>query len=153
MRELIIRSMQRQDLSQVGRIEKENFSLPWSENAFLESMEREDTIFLVALEAEEVVGYLGCYCICGTGEITNVAVKSGHRRKGIGGKLLEKLYEEGASLECEEYFLEVRESNEAAIGLYTRQGFVKEGIRKNFYEMPVENAVIMWNHFPLGKYA
>ena len=54
-------------------------------------------------------------------------------------------------MQCEEYFLEVRESNEAAIGLYTSQGFVKEGIRKNFYEMPVENAVIMWNHFPLGK--
>ena len=63
---------------------------------------------------------------------------------GIGGKLLEKLYEEAEVLECREFLLEVRESNEAAIGLYTRQGFVKEGIRKNFYEQPVENAVIMW---------
>ena len=56
----------------------------------------------------------------------------------------EKLYEEGALLETHEFFLEVRESNEAAIELYSRQGFVKEGIRKNFYERPVENAVIMW---------
>lgn len=151
MSEIVIRTMLQSDLPEVCQIEKENFSLPWSEKSFSESMERMDTIFLAALEGNEVVGYLGCYCICGTGEITNVAVKSTHRRKGIGGKLLEKLYKEGIALECEEYFLEVRESNEAAIGLYTRQGFVKEGIRKNFYEMPVENAVIMWNHFPLGN--
>ena len=150
MGEIIIRKMQPEDLAEVCKIEKDNFSLPWSEKSFLESMEREDTVFLVALEDEDVAGYIGCYCIAGAGEITNVAVKASHRRKGIGGKLLQKLYEEGAALDTQEYFLEVRESNEAAIGLYLRQGFVKEGIRKNFYEKPVENAVIMWNHFPLG---
>ena len=143
--------MQPEDLAEVCKIEKDNFSLPWSEKSFLESMEREDTVFLVALEDEDVAGYIGCYCIAGAGEITNVAVKASHRRKGIGGKLLQKLYEEGAALDTQEYFLEVRESNEAAIGLYLSQGFVKEGIRKNFYEKPVENAVIMWNHFPLGN--
>ena len=146
MSEIIVRKMHPEDLSQVCEIEKENFSLPWSEKSFLESMERADTVFLVALMNEEVAGYVGCYCIAGTGEITNVAVKTSHRRKGIGGKLLEKLYEEGALLDTQEFFLEVRESNEAAIGLYLRQGFVKEGIRKNFYEKPVENAVIMWKH-------
>ena len=151
MGEIIIRKMQPEDLAEVCKIEKENFSLPWSEKSFLESMEREDTVFLVALEDEDIAGYIGCYCIAGAGEITNVAVKASHRRKGIGGKLLQKLYEEGAALDTQEYFLEVRESNEAAIGLYLRQGFVKEGIRKNFYEKPVENAVIMWNHFPLGN--
>lgn len=151
MGEIIIRKMQPEDLAEVCKIEKENFSLPWSEKSFLESMEREDTVFLVALEDEDVAGYIGCYCIAGAGEITNVAVKASHRRKGIGGKLLQKLYEEGAGLDTQEYFLEVRASNEAAIGLYLRQGFVKEGIRKNFYEKPVENAVIMWNHFPLGN--
>lgn len=151
MGEIIIRKMQPEDLAEVCKIEKDNFSLPWSEKSFLESMEREDTVFLVALEDEDVAGYIGCYCIAGAGEITNVAVKASHRRKGIGGKLLQKLYEKGAALDTQEYFLEVRESNEAAIGLYLRQGFVKEGIRKNFYEKPVENAVIMWNHFPLGN--
>ena len=151
MGEIIIRKMQPEDLAEVCKIEKDNFSLPWSEKSFLESMEREDTVFLVALEDEEVAGYIVCYCIAGAGEITNVAVKDSHRRKGIGRKLLQKLYEEGVALDTREYFLEVRESNEAAIGLYLRQGFVKEGIRKNFYEKPVENAVIMWNHFPLGN--
>ncbi len=146
MSEVIIRQMQAEDLAQVCEIERENFSLPWSEKSFLESMERNDTIFLTALICGEVAGYLGCYCIAGTGEITNVAVKEEYRRKGIAGRLLQRLYEEGASLDTMEFFLEVRESNEAAIGLYSRQGFVSEGIRKNFYEKPVENAVIMWKH-------
>lgn len=146
MSEIMIRRMQGSDLFQVCEIEKDNFSLPWSEKSFLESMEREDTIFLVACIEEEVVGYIGCYCIAGTGEITNVAVKASRRRKGIGRILLERLYEEGIKLNTREFFLEVRESNEAAIGLYSGQGFVKEGIRKNFYEKPVEHAVIMWKH-------
>ena len=144
MSEIIVRKMQPEDLLQVCEIEKDNFSLPWSEKSFLESMERNDTLFLVALNGEEVAGYLGCYCVAGEGEITNVAVKSSHRRQGVGGKLLETLYEEAKALHTQEFFLEVRESNEAAIGLYSRQGFVKEGVRKNFYEQPVENAVIMW---------
>lgn len=146
MSEIIIRNMQPQDLVQVCRIEKENFSLPWSEKSFLESMERTDTVFLTALVENEVAGYIGCYCIAGTGEITNVAVGSDYRRRGIGGMLLQKLFKEGTALDTQEFFLEVRESNEAAILLYSSQGFVKEGIRKNFYEKPVENAVIMWKH-------
>ena len=144
MSQILVRKMQPKDLPKVCEIEKDNFSLPWSEKSFLESMERDDTIFLTALLDEEVAGYVGCYCIAGEGEITNVAVKDTYRRMGIGGKLLEELYKEAELLECREFLLEVRESNEAAIGLYTRQGFVKEGIRKNFYEQPVENAVIMW---------
>ena len=144
MSDIIVRKMQPEDLLQVCEIEKDNFSLPWSEKSFLESMERNDTLFWVALNGEEVAGYLGCYCVAGEGEITNVAVKSSYRRQGIGGKLLETLYEEAKALHTREFFLEVRESNEAAIGLYSRQGFVKEGVRKNFYEKPVENAVIMW---------
>ena len=146
MNSIVIRRMQPEDLPKVCEIEKENFSLPWSEKSFLESMERNDTVFLTALVDGEIAGYVGCYCIAGEGEITNVAVRDSYRRMGIGGKLLEKLYEEGAALDCKEFFLEVRESNEAAIGLYSRQGFVKEGIRKNFYEKPVENAWIMWKH-------
>lgn len=146
MSKIVIRKMRPEDLPEVCVIERDNFSLPWSESSFLESIEKDYTVFLVALIEEEIAGYIGCYCVAGIGEITNVAVKASHRRKGIGGMLLEKLYEEGSALDTCEYFLEVRESNEAAIALYARQGFVKEGIRKNFYEKPVENAVIMFKH-------
>ena len=144
MSEIILRLMQKEDLEQVCEIEKDNFSLPWSEKSFCESMERDDTVFLVAVCDQEVAGYLGCYCVAGEGEITNVAVKESYRRRGIGKLLMERLYLEGSLLDCHEFFLEVRQSNETAIKLYESQGFVKEGIRKNFYEQPVENAVIMW---------
>ena len=146
MSEIIIRRMLPEDLVQVCEIEKDNFSMPWSEKSFLDSMQRNDTVFLAAVADGEIAGYLGCYCVAGSGEITNVAVKDSMRRRGVGGLLLEKLYEEGALLECEEFFLEVRESNAPAIALYSQQGFVKEGIRKNFYEKPVEHAVIMVKH-------
>lgn len=142
----VIRKMLPEDLEAVCKIEAENFSTPWSEKSFLESMEREDTVFLTAIRDGEVAGYLGCYCIDGVGEITNVAVDAAFRRQGVGGKLLECLYEYALDHSCREFFLEVRESNEAAIALYTRQGFQKEGIRKNFYERPREHAQIMWKH-------
>lgn len=146
MRTLMIREMLPEDLKTVCRIEAENFSVPWSEKSFLESMEREDTVFLTAVFDGEVVGYLGCYCIDGVGEITNVAVDAAFRCQGVGARLLEGLYEHAPVHSCQEFFLEVRESNKAAIALYTRQGFQKEGIRKNFYERPREHALILWKH-------
>lgn len=151
MSEIVIRRMRIEDLRQVSRIEKENFSMPWSEKSFLESMEREDTIFLTALTDEVVVGYIGCYCIAGVGEITNVAVSSMMRRRGIGRRLLEALFEEGRRFHADEFFLEVRESNESAIALYSSMGFIKEGIRRNFYERPVENAWVMCKHVPASN--
>ena len=148
MKKITIREMQISDLTKVCKIEKENFSLPWSEKSFCESMKRDDTVFLVAVDQNngEVAGYIGCYCIAGIGEITNVAVQADYRRNGIGGMLLDTLEAAGRALDTAEFFLEVRESNEAAISLYSSKGFVKEGIRKNFYEMPTEHAVIMWKH-------
>lgn len=146
MSEVQIRMMEKADLEKICEIEKENFSIPWSEKSFMESMMREDTVFLTAVCGGEIAGYLGCYCIDGAGEITNVAVGRNFRRKGIASQLLERLFEEGARLGTMEYFLEVRESNEPAIALYRTKGFAGEGIRKNFYEKPTENAVIMWRH-------
>lgn len=143
MSNIVIRRMLISDLEQVAVIENENFSMPWSEKSFAESLQREDTLFLVAAEKEEILGYVGCYCIAGSSEITNVAVKHSHRRRGIGSMLLEELFVQGASFNTLEYILEVRESNKAAIALYRRKGFEEEGIRKNFYEKPLENAVIM----------
>lgn len=143
MSEIKIVPMKEEHLPAVCSIEKDCFSMPWSEKSFLDSSQREDTVFLVAEEERKVVGYLGCYFSYGTGEITNVAVEDQHRGRGIGKQLLEKLFQEGNLFRAEEYFLEVRESNVSARALYEKLGFQKEGIRKNFYERPAEHAVIM----------
>ena len=90
-----------------------------------------------------MAGYCVCYQSFEEGEITNVAVKKELRGQGIAGKLLEKLCSYGKKRGLERYILEVRAGNEPAIHLYERSGFTRVGIRKGFYEQPVEDAVIM----------
>ena len=134
------------DISQVAEIERQIFSIPWSEKAFRNSMESDDTIYIVAKENNNVEGYAGMYLSFEEGNITNVAVNPLSRRKGIGEKIvrdiLNRAYEKGVR----DVFLEVRETNSVAIALYEKIGFKEEGIRKNFYDKPRENALIMWKH-------
>lgn len=143
MNELLIRPMEELDLPQAAAIEKEAITPPWSEQAFRESLGLEHTILLAAIQDGQVAGYCVCYQSFEEGEITNVAVKKELRGQGIAGKLLEKLCSYGKERGLERYILEVRASNEPAIHLYERSGFTRVGIRKDFYEQPVEDAVIM----------
>ena len=134
------------DISQVAEIERQIFSIPWSEKAFRDSMGSDNTIYIVAKENNNVAGYAGMYLSFEEGNITNVAVNPLSRRKGIGEKIvrdiLNRAYEKGVR----DVFLEVRETNSVAIALYEKIGFKEEGIRKNFYDKPRENALIMWKH-------
>ena len=143
MNELLIRPMEELDLPQAAAIEKEAITPPWSEQAFRESLGLEHTILLAAKQDGQVAGYCVCYQSFEEGEITNVAVKKELRGQGIAGKLLEKLCSYGKERGLERYILEVRAGNEPAIHLYERSGFTRVGIRKGFYEQPVEDAVIM----------
>lgn len=136
--------MREADLPQVAEIEKQNFSIPWSLESFRESMMLEHTIYLVAEEKEIVTGYCGMYRVFNEGEIVNVAVDSKYRRRGVAKELLEQLLKESEALNVDNFFLEVRESNEAAINLYKKLGFTEAGIRRDFYEKPRENAIFMW---------
>ena len=134
------------DIAQVAEIERQIFSIPWSEKAFRDSMESDNTIYIVAKENDNVAGYAGMYLSFEEGNITNVAVNPLSRRKGIGEKIvrdiLNRAYEKGVR----DVFLEVRETNSVAIALYEKIGFKEEGIRKNFYDKPRENALIIWKH-------
>lgn len=136
--------MTEQDIEQVSEIEKATFTQPWSEAAFRDSLNREDTIYVVAYEENAVVGYCGLWNIVNEGNINNVAVSQKYRGQQIGFEMLTKLIELGNAQNIEAYTLEVRKSNEAAIKLYEKLGFVNEGIRKNFYDNPIEDAFIMW---------
>lgn len=129
---------------QVAAIEKANFSVPWSMESFRESMELEHTIYLVAEENKNIMGYCGMYRVFNEGEIVNVAVAEAYRRKKVASQLLEQLFVESSELKVDNFFLEVRESNQPAIQLYKKLGFTEAGIRKNFYEKPRENAIFMW---------
>ena len=142
--EIRIEPLQECYLDQVCALEEEVFSMPWHRESFQEMIEDKNACYLVALHQEEVVGACGLRNIVGDGEITNVVTAKSMRGKGIGRQMLLELMEEGTKMGVEAFTLEVRKGNTAAIHLYESLGFVTEGVRKNFYEKPVEDALIMW---------
>lgn len=143
---MIIRRMTELDLEQVWSIEKENFTCPWSKGSFLNSLLDENHIYLVAESQGSILGYCGMWNILGEGNITNVAVKKSYWNQKIGKQLMVKLLELGEENGVLDVTLEVRVNNTSAIHLYSSLGFKNVGIRKNFYEKPVEDAIIMWYH-------
>ena len=145
-----IREMQLDDLEQVMEIENENFYRPWTETGFFTFLIRQDTLFLVAEEDEEILGYCGVVMVQDEGDITNVSVKKDRQNHGIGKLLVRELIRKTEEMGVSRLFLEVRESNERAIHVYEKAGFVKNGLRKNYYEDPVEHAVLMM-HETTGK--
>ena len=138
-----IRKANEKDIPQIARLEKMCFSAPWSEKALLETMESEESLFLVAEKDKKTVGYIGSYFCHPEGYITNVAVDPEERRQGIGRRLIEELILRGKELELEFWTLEVRESNVPAISLYDSLGFEKVGRRPRFYSNPEEAAELM----------
>ena len=138
-----IRPMTIEDCEQVAAIEAVSFSMPWSLKAFTETVQKLNFRYFVAEEDGEVLGYCGFLYVLDEAEIPNVCVKASVRKQGIGKQMMTVLIEEAAKLGMAVLYLEVRESNRAARSLYESLGFVEIGIRKNFYEQPVENAVLM----------
>lgn len=136
--------MKAEDLDVVAEIEKEIFSQPWSKQGFFASLQSEYALYLTARLDGEIVGYCGLMQSFDEGEITNVAVRKSARRHGVAAAMLERLLLEGAQRGITSFLLEVRRSNAAAMALYEKLGFERGGVRKNFYEHPREDAVIMW---------
>lgn len=141
---MTISEMRAQDVLEVAGLERQIFSMPWSEKSFLDSLALPDTLYLVVRDAGEIVGYCGFFQSFDEADITNVAVASKHRGRGVGHCMLQELMERGKARGIQRYTLEVRAGNKAALGLYRKLGFEAAGIRRNFYELPREDAVIMW---------
>lgn len=133
-------------IAAVCELETLCFSDPWSAAALAEELNNPCARFLVALEDNVAVGYLGCHHIAGEGFIANVAVHPTHRRRGIARKLVSAAIEQGRSLS--RLTLEVRESNTTAIALYQSLGFVKDGVRPRFYTHPTEDAGVYSYYYP-----
>ena len=134
-------------LDAVAAIEAECFSHPWSKKSLEESLEKENSLFLVAVEDEKVIGYVGMEVIVDEGYIFNVAVSADYRRRGVGYALVRELVTYSMKNSLCFITLEVRESNSAAISLYSKFGFIKAGERKNYYSDPTEAAVLMTKYF------
>lgn len=144
----MIRRMKEADIPGAARLEKNCFSVPWSEENLRQSFLNPEYLFLVAEEDGEVVGYAGLFRVLDEGDITNIVIDETYRGRGLGKKLTETLLLEGEKSGIRAFTLEVRAGNERAIHIYEQLGFVQEGIRRNFYEKPVEDALIMWKREP-----
>lgn len=138
--------LEHRHISDIARLEAECFSEPWSENAIAESFAA-GTKFFVAEKGGSVAGYIGISAVCGEGYITNVAVFPEFRRMGIASLLLNRVFRFAEESNLEFVSLEVRESNLPAISLYEKYKFNREGLRRNFYRAPNENAIIMTRRF------
>lgn len=130
----------------IADLEKECFSVPWSENTVKEAM-MGNTEFFVAQKGERIIGYIGISCVLDEGYITNLAVTESERKKGIGTALLNRVFSLAKDEKLSFISLEVRESNRNAVSLYTALGFKEEGKRKNFYVSPKEDALILTKRF------
>ena len=135
-------------LDEIAELERICFSTPWSRNMLAEELDNACSAFLVAEDdAGKVAGYAGLQVILDEGYITNVAVRPECRRNGIAGKLLQVFLDFGQANHLAFLTLEVRASNYDAIALYGSRGFRSVGRRKNYYEHPKEDAIIMTREF------
>ena len=138
-------------LDEVAELERICFSVPWSRNMLAEELDNLLSAFLVALDdSGRVVGYAGVQVVLDEGYITNVAVRPDCRRQGIAGKLLQVFLDFAQGNKLAFLTLEVRASNYDAIALYGSRGFRSVGRRKNYYEHPKEDAIIMTRNFDYG---
>ena len=135
--------MTRESAHLAAELEKICFSAPWSYEMLCSEGLRGESEFLCAFVDGEFAGYAGMLCVLDEGQITNIAVHPKARRQGFGRAVLNALIRDAKERDLEQIALEVRASNEAAIGLYEKAGFFVAGKRKNFYKKPAEDALVM----------
>ncbi len=145
---ITIQPMKIEHLDEVFEVECECFSIPWTKGAFRKEIEENNLgIYIVAVDDGKVVGYAGMWHVITEGHITNVAVRESYRRRSIGDMLIKELIKIGIKKHMIGITLEVRINNTGAQRLYTKNGFIPEGIRKNYYQDTKEDAIIMWKYF------
>ena len=145
---ITLRRMNESDLPLLAQLERENFSDPWSKDAFREELDVPYSLTLVAEADGSVAGYLNAHIVYENIHINTFCVAAPFRKQGIGRKLLEETLGLAARSGAVEATLEVRAGNEAAQRLYRAAGFVPVGIRKGFYRVPTEDALILKKEFP-----
>lgn len=135
--------MTMEHIPQVAALERACFSRPWSEESLQSELWNDSAVIIVA-ESEDgsVLGYAGLQTVLDEGYITNVAVDQTYRRQGIADELIAAFVRFGQA-KLAFLTLEVRASNSPAIALYAKHGFVEVGRRKNYYDDPKEDALLM----------
>ena len=127
----------------IAQLEKQCFSDPWSEKSIASELENQWAYWLVAVDGDQVAGYIGSQTSIDESDVMNVAVHPDFRRRGIAESLICRLVEELKKKGSHALMLEVRASNAPAISLYEKLGFLQVGCRRNYYRNPKEDALIL----------
>lgn len=148
--EIVIRRMRPEDTEDAARLERESFTVPWSEELIKECLNSPfDKVWVLLSRARDGEERLCAYCnfrvIAGEGELMRIAVFPDARGRGYARKLMEILASDASKTQVSAVTLEVRASNLPAINLYKSCGFEIEAVRRQYYTKPVEDALIMWN--------
>lgn len=131
-------------LAQIEEIERQCFSCPWTLDQLRSQLSDDRHVFLAAVaENGAVLGYVGMMFVLDEGYISNVAVAPAYRRQGVADALTSALVMRAEELGLAFVTLEVRAGNEPAKALYAKHGFVPVGRRKNYYDLPKEDAILM----------
>ena len=131
-------------LEQIEEIEQQCFSCPWTLDQLRSQLSDERHVFLAAVaESGAVLGYVGMMFVLDEGYISNVAVAPDFRRQGVADALIAALMRRAEERRLAFVTLEVRAGNEPAKALYAKHGFVPVGRRKNYYDLPKEDAILM----------
>lgn len=128
---------------QVAILEQACFSDPWSLKAVTGELTNPLALWLVAVEGDRVIGYIGSQSVLGEADMMNLAVDASCRGLGVGMKLVEALIDRLRQNGVRRLTLEVRVSNTPAIALYEKLGFLQLGRRPNYYYHPKEDALIL----------
>lgn len=135
--------MTAEHVAQIAELEKQCFSSPWSEKSVSGELTNPLSLWIVAVENNRVVGYVGSQSVLGEADMMNVAVAPEYRRQGVANALIIELISQLTSRDVRSLTLEVRASNVPAIALYEKMDFVHVGRRPNYYSSPKEDALIL----------
>ena len=149
MKQVKIVPMAAEHLDRLEQLERMCFSRPWAKKMLAEELDNQCAAFLVAVEpeTEKAVGYAGLLVVADEGYITNVAVDPSCRRQGVAAQLLQVFDNFAKGNHLAFLTLEVRPSNAAAIALYEGFGFREVGRRRNYYDLPKEDALILTKYY------
>lgn len=144
-----ITKMTQAHVAAVAELEKLCFSDPWSEKSVAGELTNPLSLWLVALDGDRAVGYVGSQTVLNETDMMNIAVHPDFRRQGIAGALVSALVSALRVRGSRRLTLEVRASNTPARRLYEEFGFDKIGLRKNYYRNPREDALILRKEWEL----
>lgn len=142
-------------LDHVAALQAESFIRPWSIDAMRWELEQNPVARLFLLEelvaraethARPLLGFCACWIVAGEVHINSLAIAPACRRQGHARRLLREVFRSATQEGAEAATLEVRRSNTAAVALYSSLGFAVEGVRRDYYEQPREDALILWHH-------